>query len=100
MENWRKYSESWQIPLRSIYREVIDFRLEANADNYIQAGWQPVGFQAEPADLIRVIRHIPVKKAFPIYRVGWLRGAGEPARPPIIDEVSPPRIQDFGPSAN
>jgi hypothetical protein len=95
MDDWRKYSDSWRIPLRSIYREVIDFRLEANASNYIQVGWQPIGFQYEPADIIRRIR---VKKAIPLYRVGWPRGAGEPPRPPIIDEGLPPRTQDFGPS--
>lgn len=86
------------IPLRSIYREVIDFSLKANADNYIQAGWQPIiAFQLEPAEFTERIR---TKKMNRRYRVGWLRGAGEPPHPPVIDEVPPPRIQDFGSSTN
>ena len=85
---------NWQIPLRTIYREVIDFRLEANANNYVQAGWQSIGLHAEFAEFIRT------KKTTFLYRVGWLRGAGEPAHPPSIDEGLPPRIQDFGSSEN
>jgi len=84
----------WQIPLKSIYREIIDFRLEANSNDYIQAGWQPIGFHAELTEFIRA------KKAIYFYRAGWLRGAGEPVHPPIIDEGHPPRIQDFGASQN
>ena len=84
----------WQIPLKSIYREIIDFSLEANSNNYIQAGWQPMGIHAEFS------APFAVKKVVTRYRVGWLRGAGEPPRPPIIDEVPPPRFHDFGPSAN
>jgi hypothetical protein len=83
-----------QIPLKSIYRELIDFRLEANSNNYIQAGWHPVGSYVEFMEVIQA------KKVTRFYRVGWLRGAGEPIHPPIIDEVPPPRIQDFGPSEN
>lgn len=81
-----------QIPLKSIYREIIDFRLEENSNNYIQAGWHPLGFHAEFTEFIRT------KKASFHYRVGWLRGAGEPTHPPVIDEGEPPRIQDFGSS--
>ena len=84
----------WQIPLKSIYREIIDFRSEANSNNYIQAGWQPVGIYIEFMEVIQA------KKATRFYRVGWLRGAGEPAHPQVIDEGLPPRIQDFGPSEN
>lgn len=100
MDNWRKYSDNWRIPLRSIFREVIDFRLKANADNYIQAGWRSAGVPSEPADVFRLIRLIRIKEVIPLFRVGWPRGAGEPPRPPIIDEGSPPRTQDFGPSEN
>jgi len=82
------------IPLKIIYREIVDFSSKENADNYIQAGWQPVEFHAEFTEALIA------KKVIPRYRVGWLRGAGEPPRPPIIDEVPPPRFQDFGPSAN
>ena len=65
---------NWQIPLRTIYREVIDFRLEANANNYVQAGVQSIGLHAEFAEFIRT------KKAAFLYRVGWLVG---PVSPPI-----------------
>ena len=84
----------WQIPLKSIYREVIDFRLEANFNTYIQAGWQPVETRVELNEMFRT------GKATRLYRVGWLRGAGEPLHPPILDEGQPPRVQDFGPSDN
>jgi hypothetical protein len=63
---------NWQISLKTIYREVIGFRLEANSNTYIQAAWQAIGFHAEFAEFIRT------KKAIFLYRVGWLRGAGEP----------------------
>src|SRR5512134_1460957 len=85
-----KQMDDWQIPLKSIYRAVIDFRLEANCDNYIEAGWQPLGIHADINEFIRT------KKGSPFYRVGWLRGGGEPIHPPIIDELAPPRFQDFG----
>ena len=78
-----------QIPLKSIYREVIDFHLKENFDNYIQAGWFGL-------DIIG--QFIQTKQATHLYRVGWLRGAGEPVHPPILDEGRPPRVQDLGPS--
>jgi hypothetical protein len=81
-----------QIPLKSIYREVIDFHLKENSDNYIQAGWYPVSL------VIEVVQFIQTKQATHLYRVGWLRGAGEPVHPPILDEGRPPRVQDLGPS--
>ena len=86
-----------QIPLKSFYREVVDFCLKANADNYIQAGWQLIGFYFEPAEFIERIRTKTFNRR---YRVGWLRGGSEPTYPPVIDEESPPRFQDFGPSTN
>lgn len=97
MDDWHKYADSWRIPLKSLYRTVIDFRLKANADNYIQAGWQPIENYADITDFIRRIR---VKEAISFYRVGWPRTGGEPVYLPVIDEGSPPRIQDFGPSEN
>lgn len=84
----------WQIPLKSIYREVIDFRLEANSDNYVQAGWHLIGLHTEFGEFLRT------KKGILFYRVGWFRGAGEPVHPPILDEGHSPRIQDFGPLEN
>jgi hypothetical protein len=83
-----------QIPLKSIYREVLDFRLKENADNYIQAGWYPVSLEIE------VVQFIQTKKATHLYRVGWLRGAGEAIHLPVLDEGHPPRVQDFGPFEN
>ena len=83
-----------RIPLKSIYREVIDFRLKENFDNYIQAGWHPV------SEVIEVVQFIQTKQATHVYRVGWLRGAGEPVHPPILDEGQPPRVRDFGPPEN
>lgn len=81
-----------QIPLQSIYSEVIDFSSKINFDNYVKAGWYPVEFHASFSESFvakKVVRH---------YRVGWLRGRGEPRRPEIIDEVPPPRFQDFSSS--
>jgi len=66
-----------------MYREVVNFRLGANSSNYIQVGWQPIGFHPEFAEFIRT------KKATYLYRVGWLRGAGEHAHLPIIAERFP-----------
>ena len=86
-----------QIPLKSLYRALIDFPLKVNADNYILAGWQSMEIYPDLADFIRRIR---VKEAIPLYRVGWIRSAGEPAYPPVIDEGQPPRTQEFGPSVN
>jgi len=83
-----------QIPLKSIYREVIDFRLKENSDHYIQAGWYPISL------VIEVVQSIQAKEATHLYRVGWLRGAGELVHPPILDEGQPPRAQDFGSSEN
>ncbi len=82
------------IPLKSVYREIIDFSSKVNFDNYIQAGWQPVQLHVEFTE------SFVAKKIIPRYRVGWLRGGGEPLRPQIVDEVPPPRFQDFGPSAS
>jgi hypothetical protein len=82
------------IPLKSIYREVIDFSSKVNFDNYVQAGWQPI------EAIVDLDEAFVARKVIPRYRVGWLRGGGEPPRPPIIDEVPSPRFQDFGPSAN
>ena len=84
----------WQIPLKSIYREIIDFRMQANSNNYVQAGWQLVSSYFEFSESVRT------KNGIRFYRVGWFRGAGEPVHPPIIDEGQPPRIQDFGHSTN
>ncbi len=83
-----------QIPLNSIYREVIDFSSKANFDNYVKAGWQPVEFHAALSEAFIA------KKVVKRYRVGWLRGCGKPPRPQIIDEVPPPRFQDFNSSNN
>lgn len=98
----RKCMDNWEIalktiPLKSLYRKVIDFRLKANADSYIQAGWKPIENYADTTSIFRLIR---VKEVTPVYRVGWPRSGEEPVYPPIIDEGHPPRTQDFGLSVN
>jgi hypothetical protein len=86
--------DNWRIPFKSIYREIIDFSLKANFDNYVEAGWQPIDLQLDFTD------SFVMKKKIPCYRVGWLRGAGKPVRPQVLAEATPPRVQDFGPLTN
>ena len=78
------------IPDMNLYSQVIEFGLKANADNYIQAGWQLIETRTT---LIR-------DAAILVYRVGWLRSAGEPPSPSVIDEDPRSYPQDMNPSAN
>ena len=74
---------------REGYSKFVDFSLEENVDNYIQAGWELI--QA------RTIL-IGDDAAILAYRLGWPRNAGTPMEPPVIEEV--PSSLYLGPSIN
>jgi len=82
--------DSW-FPDFNIYRAVREFGLKANADNYIQAGWELIETRTS---------FIGDEAAILTYQVGWRHNAGEPVYPPKIDEGPDSYPQDIGPSAN
>ena len=66
-------------PDMSKHTEIIDFSSKDNADNYISVGWELIETRTEIIDDDTAIH---------IYRVGWPKGAGEPIRPNIINELN------------
>jgi hypothetical protein len=74
---------------REGYSKFINFSLEENTDNYIQAGWELI----ETRTIL-----IGDDAAILMYRLGWPRSAGNPIEPPVIEEVQ--AFQYLGPSIN
>jgi hypothetical protein len=74
---------------RAVYSKFINFSLEENTDNYIQAGWELI----EARTIL-----IGDNAAILMFRLGWPRNAGNPIEPPVITEV--PFFQYLGPSIN
>ena len=84
---------SWK-PDMSLHSEIIDFISKANADNYVQAGWELIETRTEL---------VGEEEAVLVYRVGWPKGAGEPFHPADVpDEGDKPSsvFRSLKPSAN
>ena len=63
-------------PNLRFYSRVLDFVSKENADKYIAHGWE----------LIEVLKK-PRSRVIIGYRVGWVRGWGDPDEPPVTDET-------------
>ncbi|MGZ9164802.1 MAG: hypothetical protein ACXW4U_06465 [Anaerolineales bacterium] len=74
---------------RAVYSKFINFSLEENADNYIQAGWELI----ETRTIL-----IGDDAAILVYGLGWPRNAGNPVEPQVIEEAQ--AFQYLRPSLN